>query len=433
MPDARESSIPVAHRGDTCCERKTVERPRGSQLYYMPRDIAFPDAPALPNTLRAEASINVDDASIIAALQTAVASLLLSLPNLGHFGDGDDNGLLERFETTCSVFTNFPTRRALYLAAAEHQPLLAAHERLMREVVLPCLARRLALAGDASERFVFEYQSPPTVRVQPPDARVCGKIHRDAEYGHQPGEINVWMPLTRRAATHTTLWVESAPGASDFHPLDVEVGRLAMFHGTLCRHHAPANTSTATRVSLDFRVGIRPYYDPHWRLPGVRAQHTRRECILARPPPDPPPSAQLSDAVDSEAEAPSEKYTHTQEEEYGEKPAEDDEVHLLFIPPDAFAIVLAQLRTVDIAVFARCSHSVTELLDRARYAHTIGAVNVAARSWQRWWRGAIVRRGLGVQLGRLGPLPREVSLPAHAVARVPLERRRWQGAVSDWH
>ena len=86
--------------------------------------------------------------------------------------------------------------------------------------------------------------------------------------------------LTRRActATQTTLWVESAPGAGDYHPLDVDVGQIGCFHGTLCRHYAPANASPCTRVSLDFRVGVGRWFYPAWQKPGVKAQHTRREA-----------------------------------------------------------------------------------------------------------------------------------------------------------
>ena len=88
------------------------------------------------------------------------------------------------------------------------------------------------------------------------------------------------MPLTEYADTRTTLLVESAPGRGDFHPLAVTHGEIARFHGTLCHHHAPPNASLCTRVSLDFRVGIGRFFDPHWRLKGAKAQHTRVEVLL---------------------------------------------------------------------------------------------------------------------------------------------------------
>ena len=125
-----------------------------------------------------------------------------------------------------------------------------------------------------------------------------------AEYGHQPGEVNFWMPLTShenvasldkqfcsefstygQAAAEAsfpihplpTLWIESKPGAGDFHPLDADYGNIAVFHGALCRHKVPPNETKMTRISMDFRVGILPYYDPTWKLNGVKAQHTYRK------------------------------------------------------------------------------------------------------------------------------------------------------------
>ena len=42
------------------------------------------------------------------------------------------------------------------------------------------------------------------MRIQPGPSEHYGRTHRDAEYGHQPGEINFWLQLTahevRRAA-----------------------------------------------------------------------------------------------------------------------------------------------------------------------------------------------------------------------------------------
>ena len=57
------------------------------------------------------------------------------------------------------------------------------------------------------------------------------------------------------------------------HPLEVDYGTIAAFHGALCRHRAPPNASPYLRASLDFRVGVGRFFDPDWRLPGVKAQH----------------------------------------------------------------------------------------------------------------------------------------------------------------
>ena len=43
----------------------------------------------------------------------------------------------------------------------------------------------------------FYYQFPPTLRLQPgPSSRIGGRAHCDANYGHQDGEVNFWLPLT---------------------------------------------------------------------------------------------------------------------------------------------------------------------------------------------------------------------------------------------
>ncbi|CAE7469476.1 strG, partial [Symbiodinium necroappetens] len=107
----------------------------------------------------------------------------------------------------------------------------------------------------------FSYQYPPTLRIQPGRSEEFKRPHRDAEYGHQIGELNFWMPLTDYNMTQATLWVESSPGAEDFQPLAINHGSIAVFHGTLCRHKVPANTSPFTRVSLDFRIGIGDFFD----------------------------------------------------------------------------------------------------------------------------------------------------------------------------
>ena len=94
------------------------------------------------------------------------------------------------------------------------------------------------------------------------------------------GEINFWMPLTDYSRTQTTLWVESGPNTGDFHPLALDVGRIAMFHGTLVRHYAPPNPTKCLRVSMDFRVGIGKYYDPDWKLEGLQHYHGRLKIVL---------------------------------------------------------------------------------------------------------------------------------------------------------
>ena len=58
----------------------------------------------------------------------------------------------------------------------------------------------------------------PAAEAPPPAMRYkLGPIHSDAEYGHQPGEINYWLPITA-LTPHATLWAETEPTKADFAP-----------------------------------------------------------------------------------------------------------------------------------------------------------------------------------------------------------------------
>lgn len=195
-----------------------------------------------------------------------------------------DAGLkrLEDLAANVDVFRNFKTRQQfLERAVAADSNFLNVYERLILEVVLPYLAK--GLRSHHETQLSFHYQYPPTLRVQPGPSPQFGRVHRDAEYGHQDGEINFWMPLSDYNLTQTTLFVETSFGSDDFHPLDINYGQIARFHGTQARHYAPPNRSAFTRVSLDFRIGVSRFFDPTWRLDVVKLQHGRKFFQL---PPD---------------------------------------------------------------------------------------------------------------------------------------------------
>lgn len=67
-----------------------------------------------------------------------------------------------------------------------------------------------------------------------------------------------------------TLFQDSARG--DYKPLDITYGEIGIFHGTLCRHHVPMNTSDFTRVSMDFRIGL----GETWLIDGFALKHGSR-------------------------------------------------------------------------------------------------------------------------------------------------------------
>ena len=193
----------------------------------------------------------------------------------------------------------------------------ALYEELIRTVIGPMLLREFEAeqpAGGALEcaetRRVL-YQFPPAVRVYcshigyrgegPPlttpelgpavdaarraavvaeaqqQCKNLTMLHADSQYGHQDGEVNFWMPLTRIDET-STLWAESAPDKGDWYPFwPLERGECWRFPGTLCRHFTKPNVSGRTRVSIDFRCSVGSCYDKEWRRRGNPKEEERHE------------------------------------------------------------------------------------------------------------------------------------------------------------
>ncbi|KAL7484418.1 hypothetical protein ACHAW6_010056 [Cyclotella cf. meneghiniana] len=227
-------------------------------------------------------------------------------------GCGDSNGLnLDSFTVPSKSLTRKCQRGNLELAqkylsevVGSDSSFLSLFDNFLTNVILPHLKQRLIDAGVATPEntVTFYYQRPPTLRIQPGPARALVRAHDDAEYGHQNGELNFWLPLTDRSKTGVDLWVESVAKAGDFHPLMAEYGEVASFHGkapvesdgvfgnvlppslnytrSSCRHYVNANRSAWTRVSLDFRVGVQGYFDPHWQMIGTTDDHSRRKVTL---------------------------------------------------------------------------------------------------------------------------------------------------------
>lgn len=98
------------------------------------------------------------------------------------------------------------------------------------------------------------YQREPNFRCHlPGTGHLLVHKHRDADYYHQPNELNVWIPLTDCFGSNT-LWAESAPDKGDFRPFELRVGEMMLFWGSQCLHYTVPNETDATRVSIDFRV-----------------------------------------------------------------------------------------------------------------------------------------------------------------------------------
>ncbi|KAL7566733.1 hypothetical protein ACA910_017785 [Epithemia clementina (nom. ined.)] len=251
----------------------------------------------LPPTLCKEAVFSYDGAQI--DLVGAVRSLLTRCdPNIvGRFRMSESSGsggscmpALEDFvvpvpSTWRSVNGGQCESAQKYLSdqVVQDEEFLSMFDRLVKEVVLPHLKKRLVSvepAPDEPGSVTFYTQRPPTLRLQPGPAWATVKPHNDAEYGHQNGELNFWLPLTDSTKTGVDLWCESEYNVGDFHPISAKVHEIISFHGSSCRHYVNANTSHNTRVSLDFRVGVQGFFDPTWQMRGTTDDHGRLEVTL---------------------------------------------------------------------------------------------------------------------------------------------------------
>ena len=128
--------------------------------------------------------------------------------------------------------------------------LTQCYHRFLREVVAPEL--EAAVPGASAATMLF--QREPNFRCHlPGTGHLLVHQHCDSDYHHQPNEVNIWVPLTSAFASNT-LWAESAPGAGDFRPFELNPGECMRFWGHQCSHYTVPNETSHTRVSIDFRV-----------------------------------------------------------------------------------------------------------------------------------------------------------------------------------
>ena len=113
------------------------------------------------------------------------------------------------------------------------------------------------------DKELFLYQSFPTFRIHYVGNRVITTWHKDGDENHKhpPGELNFWLPLTNTFGENT-MWVESKPGMKDYHPIETTAGHMLVFDGNRCSHGNKVNSTSKTRVSLDFRILPINAYNP---------------------------------------------------------------------------------------------------------------------------------------------------------------------------
>lgn len=160
-------------------------------------------------------------------------------------------------------------RSRVLASGSRYDALVASYRRLVHGEVLPRLAAALgercfAVQKLPSLRFNLPGSSALGARGEdgdtPGDTDACIGLHRDMEYGHQPGEMNFMLALTPVSGSNG-LYVESAPGAADYRAVEMAAGGIFSFHGAGNRHHNQRNTTGTSRVSMDFRIVPLSRYD----------------------------------------------------------------------------------------------------------------------------------------------------------------------------
>lgn len=157
--------------------------------------------------------------------------------------------------------------RARLAAVPRSARLYAAYDALVAEVIAPRFGR-------------LSYSRNPTFRVQLAGTESVSDWHTDVEITGRDDQVNAWLPLVDAAGANS-IWVESDYGRRDFAPVDVAYGEILLFDGGWLLHGSVANTTSVTRVSLDFRFAPK-----HDRRGAARA------ILGGRPSQPPPPIAE---------------------------------------------------------------------------------------------------------------------------------------------
>jgi hypothetical protein len=169
-----------------------------------------------------------------------------------------------------------------YYSSPHYPELIALYERFVRDVLL----RHPEMLPPNCSDTEYALQVDPSFRIHLPNNTALGRrdddageaigMHCDADYNHQPGEINFILPLTPMFETNS-VYVESEPGQGDFHPAEVAIGELFCFYGNKCRHYNRRNDTGVSRLSLDFRIIPMKTYDSEWPAVSI---HGKRPLTL---------------------------------------------------------------------------------------------------------------------------------------------------------
>ena len=110
------------------------------------------------------------------------------------------------------------------------------------------------------------YQKIPTFRIHLPGNIAVGEFHkdkwyRDSDWHESVQEMNYYLPFTDAYSTNT-IWVESEEDKEDYAPMEAKYGQCIQWDGVNLKHGNKKNTTSHTRVSIDFRVMSYSSYKP---------------------------------------------------------------------------------------------------------------------------------------------------------------------------
>jgi len=261
---------PVGHR-----KRATFIRHYETMLEARARSLELAPRSARVSRVLASEAFRALRARATLAFDPGRHPILRAFRALVRDETGDLALLHERFATALDRARSHIEDKAALLAplaapSPERDAFVDAYDRVVLDVVVPHVARRMP-----SETRLL-YAAFPCVRVQQPCHLHTIRVHVDAQYGHAAGSVNCWLPLTPTRAANA-LHLETAPGAEDFAPIELEHGELAVFDGTRCAHYTVPNATDRTRVSLDFRIVPGGAWDDHEDGPGLSSEDARVE------------------------------------------------------------------------------------------------------------------------------------------------------------
>jgi hypothetical protein len=102
-------------------------------------------------------------------------------------------------------------------------------------------------------------QKIPSFRVQIPNNIAVAEYHKDSDYSHNIYETNIFLPFTD-AVDSATIHAETKANSQVMAPLNTLLNEMYLWDGANCVHGNLVNTSSKSRVSLDFRILPEKYY-----------------------------------------------------------------------------------------------------------------------------------------------------------------------------